>query len=121
VLAAEHLLRLARIDLLRELVQAATEIVGHGLSGFRPFHEHRQVVGALLQGSAEGLILFEPAPPLQQLLGRRLVLPEIRLGDTLFDFRQFVCVAGGVKDSSAVRRRAWRDPRNGGAARRVAE
>jgi hypothetical protein len=44
--------------------------------------------------------------PLQDLLRRRLVLPEVGIGRLLLYFGEFVRGLGGVKDSSADRTRA---------------
>ena len=74
-----------------------------------------------LQRLAQILIVFEASSALQQLLGGRLVLPEIRSGDTLFYSGEFVGRSCGVKDGSAGRTPAWRDPDTGEAARRVEE
>jgi hypothetical protein len=77
VLAAEHLLRLAGIDFFRELVERAAEVVEHRLSRLGPLREHGQVLLALAQRFGQGAVLLEPPPALEQLLGGRLVLPEI--------------------------------------------
>jgi hypothetical protein len=105
VLAAEHLLRLAGVDLRGQIVQRATEIVGNRLPRLCPFDEHREVVHTPLQTFVQVAVFLEAAPALQQLLSRGLVLPEVRLGDAFFDFQQFDFGLGGVKDSSAGR---WR-------------
>ena len=44
-----------------------------------PLDEHGQIVGAPAQRLGERDVLFETAPPLQQPLRQRLVLPEVRL------------------------------------------
>ncbi len=44
VLAAEHLLDFAGVDLSGQLVEGAAEIVGDGLSRFGPFDEHGEIV-----------------------------------------------------------------------------
>ncbi len=103
VLAAEHLLGLAGVDLRGELVEPAGEVVGDRLARFGPFDEHGEVVGAAPQRFAEIAVLFEAAAALQQLLGGRLILPEVRIGDALFDRCEFVGGTCGVKDSSAGR------------------
>jgi hypothetical protein len=105
VLAAEHLLGLAGVDLRGQIIERPGQIVGHRLSRFCPLDQDREIVGAALQPLAEIAILFEPATALQQLLRRRLILPEVRIGDARFDEREFVRRLGGVKDSSAGR---WR-------------
>jgi hypothetical protein len=110
VLAAEHLLGLAGVDLGGEVVERTPQIVGHRLAGLGPFGEHGKILEPLAQRFAEIAILLETAPPLQQLLRRRLVLPEVRGTDALLDVLQ---LAGGmccVKDSSAGRRRGAPNP-----------
>jgi len=110
VLAAEHLLGFAGVDLRREIVESAAEIVGHRLPGLAPFDENGEILEPLAQRFAEILIFFEAAAALQQLLRCRLVLPEVRRSDALFDGLQ---LAGGVccvKGSSAGRRRGAPDP-----------
>ena len=46
VLAAEHLLGLAGVDLAAELVERAAEIVGDRLPRFRPLDEDGEIVDA---------------------------------------------------------------------------
>jgi hypothetical protein len=111
VLAAEHLLRFARFDTAGQIVQGAAEIVGDGLPCLGPLDQHGEIVHPPLQRVAEIQILLEPPATLQQLLGAGLVLPEIRLGDFLFYFGEFFGGTRGVKDGSAGRLRAARDPR----------
>jgi hypothetical protein len=120
VLAAEHLLRLARVDLARQVVETGGEVVADGFARFGPLGEHGKVVDAPLQRLAQRDVVFEAAPPLQQLLRGGLVLPEVRFADALLDFLQFVGRAGGVKDSSADRPRVLRGPDTAGAAPLVA-
>ena len=79
------------------------EIVGHRLALLGPLGEHGQIVEPALQRFAEIAVFLEPPAALQQLLRGRLVLPEIRGADALFDFLQFVGGSCGVKDSSAGR------------------
>jgi hypothetical protein len=64
VLAAEHLLGLAGIDLRGELVEGAGEILEYRLPRFGPFREDRQVVDTGLERGTKVQILFEPSPPL---------------------------------------------------------
>jgi hypothetical protein len=117
VLAAEHLLGLARFDLGPELVEPRRQVFGDRFAGLRPFGEDGEVLDAPLQRVAEGAVQLERLAALQQLLRRRLVLPEIGIGNALLYPREFVGGTGGVKDSSADRTRAWRGPGIGGAAR----
>jgi hypothetical protein len=119
VLAAEHLLGFARRDLGAQLVEAAREIVGDGFTRLRPLDEDREVVDAALERLAHADVVFEAAAALEELLRAGLVLPEVRVGRLLLYLLEFVGRAGGVKDSSADRMRAGRDPDTGGAARRV--
>jgi hypothetical protein len=118
VLPAEHLLGLAGLDFSAELVEPAREIVGDRLPGLRPLDEDGQIVGTPLQGFGQVAIVFEPAPALQQLLRRGLVLPEVGIRNALLYLGELIGGTCGVKDSSADRKRAWRDPDIGGAARR---
>jgi hypothetical protein len=118
VFAAQHLLGLAGIDERGEIVQAGREIVRDGLPGLRPFEQHRQVLDTASQRLAEVAILFEPAPALLRLLRGGLVLPEVGGADPLFYLGEFFRVAGGVKDSSADRRRVAPGPRICEAVRR---
>jgi hypothetical protein len=120
VLAAEHFLGLASVNLRSELVERASEVVGHRFAGFGPFHQDVKVVELALQRVAQLHVLLEPAAALQELLRVRLVFPEVRFGDALFDLGQFDCGAGGVKDGSAGRRRGAPDPRTCEADRRRA-
>jgi hypothetical protein len=89
VLAAQHLLRLARVDFLTQFIERPREVVADSLARLRPFDEYREVVDTARERLAERAIVLEAAPPLQQLLRRRLVLPEVRLGDFLLYLREF--------------------------------
>jgi hypothetical protein len=111
VFPAEHLLDFAGLDLGRELVERAAEIVGNRLSRFSPFDEHVEVVEPTPQRVAQIAIFLEPAAALQQLLRAGLILPEVRCGDTFFDFGELGGGTGGVKDGSAGPRRAAPDLR----------
>ena len=121
VLAAEHFLGLAGIDFSAEVVERARELVQDGLSRLRPLDQHGEIVDATLERVAHRAVVFEPPTPLQQLLRGRLILPEIRVADALFYFCEFFRGPRGVKDSSAARRLASRDPGSGGAVRRAGE
>jgi hypothetical protein len=110
VLAAEHLLRLAGVDLRGEIVERARELLGNGLSGLNPLDEDVQVLGAAQQRGAELAVLLEAAAPLQQLLRGGLILPEVRSADALLYAGQFFSGACGVKDSSAGQRRGGPGP-----------
>ena len=101
VLAAEHLLGLASVDLCREVVERAAEILSNRLSGFGPFDEDRQVVDLALQRFAERAVVLQTPAALEQLLCCSLVLPEVRGSNAFFDLGEFVGGSCGVKDSSA--------------------
>jgi hypothetical protein len=119
VLAAEHLLRLAGLDFSPELVEAFRQIGDDVLARLGPFDEDCEIVDTPLQRRTQIEVGFERLAALQGLLGRSLVLPEIRSGRLLLYFREFVGGTRGVKGSSAARSRAWRDPDTGGADRRT--
>jgi hypothetical protein len=119
VLAAEHLLRLAGVHLRAQFVERAAEVFGDRFAGLGPFDEDGEVVDPAAQLLAQLTVLFQAAAPLQDLLRRRLVFPEIRRGDAflyLGDFSGGMC---GVKDSSADRRRGAPGPGVCEAGRRV--
>jgi hypothetical protein len=120
VLAAEHLLRLAGVHLRGEIVEGAAEVVVYRLAGLRPLDEHVQVVELPLQRVAQLDVLLQPAATLQQFLSAGLILPEVRSGDAILYAGKFDGGAGGVKGSSAGRRRGAPDLRICGADRRSA-
>jgi hypothetical protein len=93
VLAAEHLLGFARIDLRLEVVERAREIVADRLPRLRPFDEDAEIVNASLEAAAQIAVFLETAPPLQELLRPLLVFPEIRVCDALFDAGELVALA----------------------------
>jgi hypothetical protein len=119
VLATQHLLGLAGVNLTRQIVQRAPEVLGDRLTGLGPFDENRQVLDTSPQPVAEVAIFFEAAAALKKLLRGGLVFPEIRLGYACFDFGEFVGGFGGVKDSSAGPWRVAPDPRACEAVRPV--
>ena len=77
VLAAEHLLDLARLHFLVERLERLRELRVHRLARLRPLDEHAQVVALLLERHHQIAILLEPAAALQDLLCFGLVFPEI--------------------------------------------
>jgi hypothetical protein len=105
VLAAEHLLDLARLDLGGESGQPLLQLVADRLSSLGPLDEDGEIVRPALERLAEVPLLFEPPAPLKQLLRGGLVLPEVRFAYLRFDCGQLGFELGGVKDSSAGRRR----------------
>jgi hypothetical protein len=119
VLTAEHLLRLPGVNRSREIVETACEVVGDRLACLCPLDQDGKVVGSASQRLAEVAILFEPSSALQQLLGGRLILPEIRLRDAFFYCGKFFCGAGRVKDNSAGLTRGELNPGTCEADRRV--
>jgi hypothetical protein len=106
VLAAEHLLDLAGLDLGLELVEPAREIVIHRLAGLDPLGQHLEILGPPRQRRAERDVVLETAPALLDLLGFSLVLPEIGFGYASFELRELIGGTCNVKDSSAAPRRA---------------
>jgi hypothetical protein len=119
VLAAEHPLRFAGVDPALEVLEGTADVVVHRLAGLGPFRQNREVVDLRPERLAEISILLEAAAPLEELLSRLLVLPEIGSRYARFDAVEFVRGAGGVKDSSAGPSRGARGLRICGAARRV--
>jgi hypothetical protein len=101
VLAAEHLLDLAGVDLDLEAVERLRELGVDGLARFRPFDEDGQIVVFLAERQREIAVLLQPATALQDLLRFGLVLPEIGSGGAGLEAGQFFVGAGGLKDSSA--------------------
>jgi hypothetical protein len=76
-----------------------------------------EIVQAATERRTELAIVFEPAATLQEFLRGRLIFPEIRQRDALFDFGEFYFGAGPVKDGSAGRWPAGLDPRTCEAVR----
>ena len=106
VLAAEHLLDLAGLHFLVERVERLRELGVDGFAGLGPLDEHGEIVALLSQRLDQIAILLEPAAALQHLLRFGLILPEIGRGGARLEAGQFFVRAGGLKDSSADRRRA---------------
>jgi hypothetical protein len=101
VLAAEHLLDFAHLDLLVEAFDRLGELGVHGFAGLGPFEEHGQVVAFLFERQDQIAILLEPAPALQDLLRFGLIFPEVGRGGARLEAVQFFVGAGDFKDSSA--------------------
>jgi RNase P/RNase MRP subunit p29 len=110
VLAAQHLLDLARLDLLLELVEPAGELVVDGLALVQPLEEHSEVLGAPRKRRRERDVLFDAAAALERLLGLGLIFPEIRLTDPRLYARELIGRSCRVKDSSAEPKTASRVP-----------
>jgi hypothetical protein len=85
VRAAEHLFDLASLDFLFEHVERRAELGVDRLARLRPLDEHGEIVAALLERLNQIAILLEPAAPLQNLLGVRLVFPEVGRGRARFE------------------------------------
>jgi hypothetical protein len=118
VLAAQHLLDLGLVDLRLERIERALEIGGDVFALPRPFEQDAEVFDLGREGVAQ-LEVFAQAPTtLQRLLGVGLVFPEVRRADPLFDLRDLVSDASGVKDSSADRGPASKAPVNAEPDRR---
>jgi hypothetical protein len=85
VLAAEHLLRLCRFNLVAELLESLREVGGHVFAAIGPFMKNGQIVTSPLKRSEEREIVLDAPPPLHDFLCFGLVVPEGRVGDGLFD------------------------------------
>jgi hypothetical protein len=120
VLAAEHLLRFAGVDLRRQLVESAAEISLDWLPCCHPFDQHLQIVKLALERVTQLDVFLQPAAALLDLLRVGLVLPEVGGGGELLYLGELDPGACGVKDSSAGRRRGAPDPRTCEADRRWA-
>src|SRR5262249_55201071 len=77
-----------------------------------------EVVALLLERAHQVAVLLQAAAALQGLLRFGLVFPEIGRGGARLEAIQFVVWAGGLKDSSVVRRRASWGRRSGASDRR---
>jgi hypothetical protein len=106
VLAAEHLLDLARLHFGVEGVERYRELGVNRLACLCPLDEDGQVVASLPERDDEVPILLQAPPALQDLLSLSLVLPEVRRRGKRLESVQFVVRAGGLKDSSASSQRA---------------
>jgi hypothetical protein len=106
VLAAEHLLDLAGLDFLVELVERLAELGIDRLAGAYPLEQHAQIVAALPQRPHQISILFDTPPALQDFLRFGLIFPEFRGGGAGLEAGQFFVETGGFKDSSGDRQRA---------------
>jgi hypothetical protein len=77
VLTAEHFLDFAGLHFLIEDVEPLREVPFHGFSGCHPLGKNLQIVALAAQREHKVAILFHPAAALEDLLGLRLVLPEV--------------------------------------------
>jgi hypothetical protein len=103
VLAAEHLLDLARLHFLVERLDGLRKLGVYGLARRGPLEEDPEVVGPLPQGRSQFAILFQAAATLQYTLRFGLVLPEVWRGGARLETIQFVGWVSGFKDSSTDR------------------
>ncbi len=117
VLAAEHLLDLAGVDLHLEAVERLREFGVDGLARLRPLDEDGEIVALLAERQHEIAVLLQTAAALQDLLRFSLVFPEIWGGGAGFETVQLFVWAGGLKDSSADQQRACRGPRSASSNR----
>jgi hypothetical protein len=85
VLAAEHFLGLAGLDLTGKIVECAGEFFADRLAGLDPLRQDFEVLETALERLGELAVLFQATPALQQLLRSGLILPEVRRGDAFFD------------------------------------
>jgi hypothetical protein len=85
VLAAQHLLGFRGVNLFFERGQRPREIGGHVFATVRPFEQDADVVEFLGEAVAQFEVLGEAALALERFLRLRLVIPEIRRGDFLFE------------------------------------
>jgi hypothetical protein len=85
VLAAEHFPGLDGLDLFFERVERALEVGFDVLTGLRPFEQHAEIVDLPAQAVALFDVFGEAALALECLLRLRLVVPEIRRRDLLFE------------------------------------
>jgi hypothetical protein len=106
VLAAEHLLDLARLDLLIEGVEGDGELGVDRLARLGPLDEDGEVVALLPQRQDQIAILLEAAAALLDFLRFSLVFPEIGRGGASVEAGQLFVGSGGFKDSSADPQRA---------------
>ena len=119
VLAAEHLLRLGRLDLRLKLAETSHEIRVDVLPGVRPFDQHAQIVGASAERLAQGHVILQTPPALHYLLRVGLVTPEIRLAGPLLDISELLVKLGTLKDASVVLPTGAQGPRTAGQGLRV--
>ena len=110
VLAAEHLLDLGRLDLGRKVVESAGQIVDDMLALSGPLDEHLEIVTPLRERLGEVVVFLQTLATPEDLLRRLGVVPKIRVCRLSLEAGDLVSRAGCVKDSSADRRRASRDP-----------
>ena len=119
VLAAEHLLRLGRLDLRLELAEAAREIRADVLPSIRPLDQHAQIVDVPAERLPQRHVFLQTPAALHYLLRVGLVTPEIGLARLLLDVGELFVKPGTLKDASAVPLPGARGLRTGGLSLRV--
>ena len=107
VLAAEHLLDLAGLDLLIERVEGGPELRIDRFAGIGPLDEHGEVVALPAQRHHQVAVLLEAPAALQDLLRFSLVFPEVGGSGARLEAGQLFLWTGCLKDNSGDRRRAW--------------
>jgi hypothetical protein len=105
-IARQHRANLGRLDVTRERLQAAGQLVPDLLALSRPVEQDGQIVPLLAQRFGQRLVILKPAPFLKDLLRRALVLPEIGRGNPRLELGQLALQPGFVKDPSGDRRPA---------------
>jgi hypothetical protein len=105
VLAAEHLLDFAAFDEAREFVDTRRQLGADVLALFGPVEKHAQVVRIPLERGNQLDFFLDTAAALKNFLRLDLVVPEVGRGGAGFYLCELVLWAGGLKDSSAGRRR----------------
>jgi hypothetical protein len=106
VLAAEHLLDLAGLNLLIEDIERLRELGVDRLARLGPFDQHRQIVTLFPEREHQRPVLFEATPALQHPLRFGLVFPEVGCRRPRFEAAQFFVGFGTLKDNSGDRQRA---------------
>jgi hypothetical protein len=90
MLAAEHLLDLARLDLAIQPVQPGLQVIADVFSLTGPIDEYLEVAGLLLQGFRQVEIRLQPPTAAQDILCLFGTFPEIRCGRLGFQCGQFL-------------------------------
>ena len=110
VLAPEHLLNLARVDLRLQLIEPGSQIIRHTLALVGPLDEHVEVLGPSTQGFGKVVVFLQTAAALENLLCRGLIAPEGRSGSLLLEARDLGLYTCSVKDNPAGPLPAWLGP-----------
>jgi hypothetical protein len=108
VFAAQHTLGLRHFDLRLERPEPRLQVGGDVFAALGPLDEHAEIVLLFLERVRQVDVVLQAAAALQGLLGLGLILPEVRLGYTVFEAGNLLTQVGCLKDNSAVRRTAPR-------------